>query len=396
MKSARRDVSSAAPLRHVYVHYPFCAHKCPYCDFNSHARRERDTDAYIDALIAEARAWQGLVEADTIFVGGGTPTHATPKQLERYLAGVLDALAPRDGAEITVEANPGSVDEEKADVLRRVGVDRVSLGAQSFHEHHLQALGRIHDADDTSRSVEVLRAGGIERISLDLILAVPHQTLDEQAADVERVLRLQPEHVSAYVLTYEEGTLFTRRMRQGRLPSPCPERELEHLHLVRDALSAAGLVRYEISNFARPGAESRHNLAYWRNADWLGLGAGAHSHVRGRRWKNVDDPAAYAQGIAETSDAPAWHEEVSSPWQLFESLMMGLRLVEGVDLDALHQRYGIDARDAHAAALVRHEAAGFLEHDGARLRLTAEGLDVANAVIGDFVPDVPAPETTAT
>ncbi len=395
MKAARRGVASAQPLRHVYVHYPFCARKCPYCDFNSHARREGEVDAYIDALLGEAEAWRGLVEADTIFVGGGTPTHATAEQLERYLVGVCDVLAPRDDAEITVEANPGSVDPAKVAALRRAGVNRVSMGAQSFHAHHLQALGRIHDVDDTERSAATVKAGGIERLSLDLILAVPDQTLAEQARDIQRVLALEPEHVSAYVLTYEEGTVFTRRMRQGLLPAPKPERELAHLHLVCEQLERAGLARYEISNFARPGAESRHNLGYWRNVEWLGLGAGAHSHVGGRRWKNVDDPAGYAQRIAGDGEAHTWHEQVEPAWQLFESLMMGLRLIEGIDLDVLDARFGLDVRTEHAQALERHEASGFLVRDGARLRLTPKGLDVANAVIGDFVPDIPAPETIA-
>jgi oxygen-independent coproporphyrinogen-3 oxidase len=393
VKAARGGV--AQPLRHVYVHYPFCARKCPYCDFNSHARREGEVDAYIDALLSEAEAWRGLVEADTIFVGGGTPTHATPEQLERYLVGVCDVLAPRAGAEITVEANPGSVDRAKVAAMRRAGVNRVSMGAQSFHAHHLEALGRIHDVDDTQRSAATVKAGGILRLSLDLILAVPEQTLQEQAQDVQRVLALEPEHVSAYVLTYEEGTVFTKRMRQGQLPAPKPERELAHLHLVCEQLERAGLVRYEISNFARPGAESRHNLAYWHNAEWLGIGAGAHSHVGGRRWKNVDDPAGYAQRILAGGEAHTWFEQVEPAWQVFESLMMGLRLVAGVNLRDLSARYGCDVTLEHAAALERHEAAGFLVRDGAQLRLTRKGLDVANAVLGDFVPDTPAPETIA-
>ena len=393
MKDARRDLPSTASVRHVYVHFPFCARKCPYCDFNSHARRDDEIDRYIDALVAEARAWSGHVAADTVFVGGGTPTHCSAAQLERYVGELLEILLPSRDAEITVEANPGSVDQAKVAALRRVGVNRISMGAQSFHDHHLVALGRIHAAADTARSAAIVRDGGIPRLSLDLILAVPDQTLDEQARDVERVLALEPEHVSAYVLTYEEGTVFTRRMRQGHLPPPRPERELAHLHLVRNALERAGFLRYEISNFARPGAESRHNLAYWNNADWLGLGAGAHSHSRGRRWKNIDDPRAYADAIAATGEAALWHESVSPTWQLFESLMMGLRLVAGVDLATLAARYGVDVRDAHANELSRHGAAGFLRCDGARLMLTSAGLDVANAIIGDFVPDVPVTET---
>jgi len=379
-------------LRHVYVHFPFCAAKCPYCDFNSHASREDEIDAYIDALLAEARSWHERVRAETIFVGGGTPTHCSAAQLERYVGGLV-AMFASTGTEVTVEANPGTVDEAKVAALHRAGVTRVSMGAQSFHDHHLATLGRIHAAVDTERSASLVKAGGIAHLSLDLILATPGQTLDEQAEDVARVLALDPEHVSAYVLTYEDGTVFTRRMRQGRLPAPRPERELAHLHLVRERLEASGLARYEISNFARPEVASRHNLAYWNNASWLGLGAGAHSHLAGVRWKNVDDPAAYVRGIVDAQCAVLWRESISPPWQLFESLMMGLRLVAGVDLEDLRERHGIDVVATYAGVLARHEAAGFLAREGARLRLTSSGLDVANAVISDFVPDERTPET---
>ncbi len=386
-------LEACEPIRHVYVHFPFCAAKCPYCDFNSHARREGEIDAYIDALLTEARSWVGRVQAETLFFGGGTPTHCTAEQLARYVGGLTTLFATAQ-AEVTVEANPGTVDEARVAALRRSGVGRVSMGAQSFHDHHLATLGRIHLAADTARSARLVQAGGIERLSLDLILATPGQTLAEQDEDVARVLALAPEHVSAYVLTYEDGTVFTQRMRQGLLPAPRPERELAHLHLVRDRLESAGLARYEISNFAFPGAESRHNLAYWRNASWLGLGAGAHSHIAGERWKNVDDPAAYVRGVTSDGRAVTWRESASAPWRLFESLMMGLRLVAGVDLEDLGRRHGIDVAACHAEAFGRHEAAGFLVREGARLRLTPSGLDVANAVIGDLVPDEPAPEMT--
>lgn len=376
-----------APIRHLYVHFPFCAHKCPYCDFNSHARREGETDAYIDALLAETATWSERLRPETIFVGGGTPTHCDADQLERYLTGLMAHCDTGDLREMTVEANPGSVEPAKVAAMRRAGVNRVSMGAQSFHAHHLKTLGRVHGADDTARSVGHLRDGGMERVSLDLILATPNQTLAEQEHDVRRAVDLSPDHVSAYVLTYEEGTVFTKRMRQGKLPPPRPDRELEHLHLVRDHLVDAGLTRYEISNFARAGQESEHNLAYWRNVAWLGLGAGAHSHVDGVRWKNVDDPAAYAGHVDEGRAPEAWRETMPEAIRLFESLMMGLRLVEGVDLDALAARHGIDVRMAHADAIARHEAGGFLVVDGARMRLTSEGLDVANAVIGDFYPE---------
>ena len=376
------------PIDHLYVHLPVCARKCPYCDFNSHAGRDGEIDAYLDALLAEAAARARGLAPRTIFVGGGTPTHPSEPQIDRYLSGLVSLLDTSRLQEFTVEANPGTFTCGKVRALARNGVGRVSLGVQSFDDARLKILGRIHDAADAERSVGMLRDGGIERISLDLILATPGQTLAEQRLDLHRAVALSPEHVSTYVLTFEEGTAFTRALRAGRLPPPEDERDLAHLSAACEILSGAGYRRYEVSNHARPGAEALHNLGYWRNAEWLGIGAGAHSHVGGRRRKNVDDPAEYVARIAAGSEAEAWSESLTQRQWLFESLMMGLRLVEeGVDLLALAKRHGVDPRVEHAAALSRHEAAGLLARRGDRVRCTAAGLDVLNSILVDFVPD---------
>jgi len=382
-----RREPAEGPFAHVYVHFPFCARKCPYCDFNSHAGREAEIDAYIEALLSEARAWRDQVEARTIFIGGGTPTHCSAAQLEAYVAGLREALGAQDAGEVTIEANPGTLDAEKVAALERAGIDRVSLGAQSFDDEVLATLGRIHDAAATLRSCELVRTSRIARLSLDLILATPGQSLTAQERDLERLLELQPEHVSAYVLTFEPGTIFTRRLQQGRLPAPIAERDLAHLHLAVARLGAAGLDRYEISNFARPGCQCQHNLAYWRNLSWLGLGAGAHSHAAGRRWKNVEDPGAYIRAVAGRGERVQWREEMPTPVQLFESLMMGLRLIEGVNLEDLSRRHGLDVRGRLAAALGRQEAQGLIERNGAWLRLSERGLDLANSVLLDYLPE---------
>lgn len=378
-------------VAHVYVHFPFCIQKCPYCDFNSHAGRERETQTYVEALLLEAQARASDLEPRTIFVGGGTPTHAPADLLERYLTGVRRCVGDRRLEEFTVEANPGSVTPEKARALVASGVTRVSLGAQSFVARHLKALGRVHDADDTRRSLEVLRAAGIGRLSVDLILALPGQTLEEQVHDVEQALALKTEHLSAYVLTYEEGTPFTRWMREGRLPPPDDEREATHQELIVERLEAAGLRRYEISNFAWPGAECRHNLGYWRNADWAALGAGAHGHLNGRRWKNVSDPARYVAAVREHGHAEESSETADPPTRLFDTLMMGLRLADGIDLDEAAQRTGLDARVTHGEALARLERDGLLVREGARLRPTARGLDLASYVARALLPEPPRP-----
>ena len=374
------SVALVQHVPHVYAHFPFCAQKCPYCDFNSHARRESEMDGYAEALLVEAQARAADCMPRTIFVGGGTPTHAETPTLARYLGGLRRILGDERLEEFTVEANPGSLTEDKVAALADAGVTRVSLGAQSFGAATLKTLGRWHAPDDTRRSVDLLRAGGIERVSVDLILAVPGQSLQDQEHDVESALALATEHVSAYVLTYEEGTPFTRWMREGRLPAPEDERELVHQHLVRDRLSAAGLAHYEVSNYARAGAQSRHNLGYWRNANWWGLGAGAHGHLDGRRWKNLSDPASYARAVSSTGHAEEWSENADARTRLFETLMMGLRLVEGVDLEAARARTGLDARAEHAEVLARFVGEGLLTLEGARLAPTSRGLDFASYI----------------
>jgi oxygen-independent coproporphyrinogen-3 oxidase len=365
---------------------------CPYCDFNSYAGRDDEIDAYLDAVVLEARERASALSPRTVFVGGGTPTHPSARQLDRFFGALAEAVGLRAGAleEMTVEANPGTLTDDKLAVLVAHGVDRVSVGAQSFDDRRLRALGRIHDAAAIGRAVDAVRRAGIGRLSLDLLLATPGQTLEEQRLDLERAVALSPEHVSAYVLTYEEGTPFFRAREAGRLPPPDDDRDLLHLREACTVLAGAGYRRYEVSNHARPGEESLHNLGYWRDADWVGLGAGAHSHERGRRSRNVDDPARYVALVRETGRAEEEEERPDAETALFDALMMGLRLAEGVDLDALSRRHGVDAGALHRDAIRRHVEGGTLALDASRgslrLRATERGIEVLNRVLLDFLP----------
>jgi oxygen-independent coproporphyrinogen-3 oxidase len=375
-------------IEHLYVHVPFCARKCPYCDFNSHAGRDGESAGYVDAVLAEARARGAGVRPRTVFVGGGTPTHLEVPLLDRLLGGLADAIDLSRVEEWTVEANPGTVTSEKARTMLRRGVDRVSMGVQSFDDRRLKVLGRGHDADEALRAFETLRDAGVPRLSLDLMLATPGQTLDEQRRDLDLAVSLAPHHVSTYVLTFEEGTAYAEALRAGRLPAPVEERDLDHLRVACETLAAAGYRRYEVSNHAKPGEASLHNLGYWRDREWLGLGAGAHSHAGGARWKNLDDPAAYAAGIAVRGAAVAFEERPTARQGVLEALMMGLRLVEeGVDLAAVATRHGVDPRIEHGDAIASHVEAGRLVLEGDRLRCTPTGLEVLNRVLLDFVPD---------
>jgi oxygen-independent coproporphyrinogen-3 oxidase len=371
----------------VYVHVPFCARKCPYCDFASYAGRDDEQDAVVTAILAEARTRLDGSGARTLYVGGGTPTHLDAARLHRLLDGVRTAMGRPPPEEFTVEANPGTLDATKLDALVRAGVTRVSLGAQSFDDDVLARLGRIHRAEDTRRAVRAVRAAAIDDLSLDLILAAPGQDLRAQEADLEAAISLAPDHVSAYVLTVEAGTPLARAVERGEVAAPDADREAAHLALAVRVLEASGFRRYEVSNYARPGRPCRHNLAYWRGADWIGLGPGAHTHVRPRRSKNVDDPAEYVARIGRGGLAAEWVETAPPEVVLFEALLMGLRLVDGVDLQELTERTGRDPRRLFGVAIARHAEAGLLVREGDRLRATARGLDLLSRVLVDFVPE---------
>ena len=371
-----------APIEHLYVHMPFCRQLCPYCDFNSYAGRDAEMGPYLEALEAELEAWSPWLRAKTVFVGGGTPTHGRVDVIARQAEAIGRHVRGPQLVEWTVEANPGTLEIAKVEALMAAGVNRVSLGAQSFHPTHLATLGRAHGPADTVRAIEILRRAGMPRLSLDLILAIPGQSLGEQRADVRRVVDLSPDHVSAYVLTYEPGTAFTRAWEEGRLPGPDPDRELAHLDATAEILEAAGLERYEISNFATPGNESQHNLAYWRNADWIAVGAGGHGHVRGKRWKLEDDPARYVSRVRAGELPVSFEEEVEADARAVEHLLMGLRLAEGVDIELVRERTGVDVAVTRAQALSSLEAQGLVRRAGLRLVATPAGRNVLDTVLG--------------
>lgn len=394
-RTALEVVAGLRPaLRGVYVHVPFCFHKCHYCDFYSFVDREDRQPAYVARVLGEADALRtfGLLDRplETIFVGGGTPTFLRSDLLRAFLEG----LAARLGTgvpEWTVEANPETVTEEVAEILVASGVNRVSLGAQSFHPAHLKTLERWHDPASVGRAVERLRRAGIRRLNLDLIFGIPGSTLDEWASDLERALALAPEHLSCYGLTYEPNTAMTKRLALAEF-EPCDE-ELEaamYEHTL-DRLAAAGFEQYEISNFARPGEACRHNLLYWHNADWWALGPSASAHVQGVRWKNVPRLGSWLEsglksGSAGDPTSPVQDvEQVDASTRAGEVLMLGLRLREGLDEDSVRNccvgPRGAERERAIADAVAR----GLLEHVAGRLRFTRAGLLLADEVLAELV-----------
>jgi oxygen-independent coproporphyrinogen-3 oxidase len=359
-------------IRHLYVHVPFCAKICPYCAFYVHRGGIEAQRRFVEALRTEwRRAREEFPLApETIYFGGGTPSI-----LSAELFGELAREIPSPPPEFTLEVNPATVTAEKAAAWRAAGVNRISLGAQSFDPALLELLGRQHAPDDIAQTCALLREHGFANINIDLMFALPGQDEALWAATVRAALACAPTHISAYALTYEEDTPFFERLKRGEWRQD-EEREIAMFEQTRDWLGAAGFVDYEISNFARPGFESRHNLAYWRGADYLGLGPSACSTIGTQRWRNLPDTAAYAERIARGESARVEREEIDAATRARERIMFGLRMREGV------------AREEFVAAepkLRELENNGLTREEDGRVRLTRRGQLVADSVAAMFV-----------
>lgn len=328
----------------------------------------------------------------SVYFGGGTPTYLDTDQLITLLETIRETLPLEEDAEITVEANPdpATLTPEKLQALASCGVNRLSLGAQSWQNHHLRALGRDHTAEQTEEAAAKARAAGFANLNLDLMYALPGQTLGEWQRTLERALALSPEHISAYSLIYEEGTPFHRWLQGGRIRPVDEEEERAMYDLAYALLPQAGLEPYEISNFARPGYESRHNLLYWQYENWWGVGVGAHSHFANRRWRNWTTldryEAAVAQGILPVAESI----ELSLEDEMVEMILMGLRLAQGLDGGAFHERFGVTLDEVYGPIIDRLVDGGFLARTaGGGLRLTGEGRPVGNAIFAEFLDPVP-------
>jgi oxygen-independent coproporphyrinogen-3 oxidase len=386
--AAAAPPAARAPCRALYVHVPFCETKCSYCDFYSlpGGRRGREPEAYLEALDRElaARAPAGFAP-ETVFVGGGTPTTLDPAEIRRLGAILRSRCDLSRLREWTVEANPGTLDAARIDALLEAGADRVSVGVQSFDDRVLRSVGRIHDAAQARAAVRDLRAAGVPRVSVDLLFAVPGQGPETFARDLDEALALGTGHLSCYALLWEEGTAMFSRERRGLVGREPEDLEREMLLAARRRLARAGFRAYEVSNFALPGQECLHNLVYWRNDPYLGIGVSAASLLGGTRSSNVRDLRAYVDRVAASGDATAERERLGPRGVLGETVMLGLRLDEGVAFDDLAARSGLDARGLLGPLVARLAAAGLVTADRDRFRLTEEGIPVADAIIGEFL-----------
>lgn len=380
----------------IYVHIPFCDKKCYYCDFNTYAGLTGLAPAYLEAIRTElavrsrqqtAHGLLGDRPVRSVFIGGGTPTVLSGTQLADLLNTVRGQFTLQPDAEVTVEANPGTIDGDKLAALRTAGVNRLSIGAQTFDAERLQRLGRLHAPDDVRSGVAAARQAGFDNVSIDLIFGLPNQTLDDWDEDVTEALALAPDHVSAYSLIIEHGTPFHALYEAGRLPVPDDDIVADMLALTQQRLTAAGYEAYEISNYALPGKRSVHNQLYWRNEEYVGVGCGAVSYVSGHRQMTERDPVRYIEALVAGTDVPlAESEAVDRETAMAETVMLGLRLREGLSNGVFRDRFGEGLVETYGAAIDRHIGLGTLIWDGDWLRLTPRGLTVANQVIVDFLP----------
>jgi oxygen-independent coproporphyrinogen-3 oxidase len=376
----------------LYTHVPFCTAKCGYCDFYSVVPDADGSVApFVDRLRRELelRVRRGPTRPDTVFVGGGTPTVLPRASLAALLAAVSRA-AGNPPAEFTVEANPESLDSAKAEILAASGVDRVSIGAQSFHAEELRFLERIHTVRQTETAVETARRAGIGRINLDLIFGIPGQTRATWRDSLRRAVDLGVEHVACYGLTYEPGTRLTGRLQRGLVRRCDEDLEAELYDDAIDILAEAAFEHYEISNFARPGCRCRHNLVYWHGGPYLGVGPSAAGHLDGERYRNVADVDQYVRMIDERGHAVVERERVTGVTLAGETVMLGLRLIDGIDVPAFVRRTGIDPFTAFARTLDACEQQRLLDVSASRIALTRRGLLVADTILTDMLAELDA------
>lgn len=371
--------------RSAYVHVPFCRHRCGYCNFSVLAGRdERYAEAFLDALDRELTTLEQPREIDTLFIGGGTPTHLPPAWIESLLRRVLRWFRLSDQGEFSVEANPSDVDADRLRVLRNAGVNRISLGVQSFHPPKLRVLQRDHSPAQAIEAIEAAKAA-IGNVSIDLIFATPEETVDEWISDVRTAVALPIDHLSTYGLTFEKGTAFWSQLTHGQLSRA---EEEDELRMYREAIRiarSAGLEHYEVSNFARPQRRCRHNLAYWEGRGWYAFGPGAARFVDGRREVNHRSPTTYIRRLREGRAATAESDPIDSETWARERVVFGLRMRDGVDLAQLHSETGFDVA-RHCEELIGQCCSeGLLRLEGSRLSVTERGLVVSDAIVARFL-----------
>ncbi len=372
----------------LYLHFPFCLRKCYYCDFLSYQGMKEWIEPYINALCTELREWKQHLSdcrVQTIYLGGGTPTIISAEKLAYVLDVCTSSFHVQENAEITIEGNPGTIRREQLSLLKRAGVNRLSIGLQAWQAKHLETLGRIHGSEDFVNSVDMARNAGFDNINVDVMFGLPDQTLDEWMETLNRVCMLGIEHVSMYSLKVEEGTMLHTWFSQGKICLPTHEEDRNMYYSGRDFLCQHGLEQYEISNFALPGRESSHNLIYWNNEEYIGCGNGAHSHFNNERFSNLSHIKDYIDAVITGTSRIEYRERISEADQRFETIMLNLRMVKGISKKSFAQRFGKDIHYYYGDVIRKLVDKKMLVEDEEYIRLTLRGMDVQNSVLLEFM-----------
>ena len=367
----------------AYVHIPFCTQICYYCDFSKVFIKNQPVDSYLEHLLEEFRSYD-IQKLRTLYIGGGTPTALSASQLEVLLDGLTKNLDLSALEELTIEANPGDLDADKIAVLKNSAVNRVSLGVQTFDDKMLKKIGRSHLEKDIYENIDRLKLAGFDNISIDLIYALPGQTMEQVKDNVAKAIGLDIPHMSLYSLILENHTVFMNRMRRGKLPLPKEELEAEMFEYIIVELERVGFEHYEISNFSKPGFESRHNLMYWDNAEYYGIGAGASGYVNGVRYKN-HGPIRHYLSAVEEGNARITEEHLSQKEQMEEEMFLGLRKKSGVSMARFEEKFGRSFDGLYGEIVRDLVQQGLMQIDGDRVRMTKRGLFLGDTVAERFI-----------
>ena len=367
----------------AYVHIPFCTQICYYCDFSKVFIKNQPVDAYLEHLIQETRSYE-IGKLRTLYIGGGTPTALSAQQLAYLLTELPKVMDLSEVEEFTIEANPGDLDTDKIAVLKDSQVNRVSLGVQTFDNKMLKKIGRSHQEQDIYDNIRYLKQAGFDNISIDLIYALPGQTMDQVKENVAKAIDLDIPHMSLYSLILENHTVFMNRMRRGKLPLPKEELEAEMFEYIIEELEKAGFEHYEISNFSKPGFESKHNLVYWDNAEYYGLGAGASGYVNGIRYKNNGPIRHYLEAV-EAGKARITEEHLTLEEKMEEELFLGLRKKTGVSKARFEEKFGVSFDQRYGQVVASLTEQGLLVPDDKQVRMTKRGLFLGDTVAEKFI-----------
>lgn len=367
----------------AYVHIPFCTQICYYCDFSKVFIKNQPVDSYLEHLLEEFQSYD-IQKLSTLYIGGGTPTALSAQQLEVLLNGLTKNLDLSALEELTIEANPGDLDADKIAVLKNSAVNRVSLGVQTFDDKMLKKIGRSHLEKDIYENIDRLKLAGFDNISIDLIYALPGQTMEQVKDNVAKAIGLNIPHMSLYSLILENHTVFMNRMRRGKLPLPKEELEAEMFEYIITELERAGFEHYEISNFSKPSFESRHNLMYWDNAEYYGIGAGASGYVNGVRYKN-HGPIRHYLSAVEEGNARITEEHLSQKEQMEEEMFLGLRKKSGVSMARFEEKFGRSFDGLYGEIVKDLVQQGLMQIDGDRVRMTKRGLFLGDTVAERFI-----------